>query len=272
MRRMTKRIGFAASLCLVACASAPTGPAQIDPPLPQPGPVGATARVYAVEQGWYDGGAVEYYNLGTNTRLRPDDPTRVQVSPVWIFAAGVNADGSPVQLEGQDNLFDVAPGEAGYTDLWQAFFVAPTADYVPNAIRSADALRASGLSIEKQAMFVNCPIVPPGSSLGDQALPLKKAWVKGQPVVYFDFGVTSAQPGKVYMFITGFDADGNAQFVPGQRFVFSAARASGGYSDFWLVHWVLVDAGYRADSLRSENDIDPARVTASQVVVNYPHK
>ncbi len=255
-----------------ACASAPAAPAQIDPSFPTPGPVGTAARVYAVEQGWYAGQAVEYYNLGANTPLKSDDPERVLVTPVWVFTTGVNPDGSPIKLEGQDNLFDTAPGDAGYTDLWQAFFVIPSADYSPNSLTSADALLASGMTIEKQAMFVNCPIVPPGSSLAGNAKPLTKGWVKGQPVVYFDFGPTSAKPGKVYAFVTGFDANGQPQLAPGQHFVFDASRASMGYSDFWIVHWVRVDPDDTADSIRSADDVDPAQVTASQIVVNYPQK
>jgi len=272
MKRLT---GFYRVLFLsltAACASAPAAPAQLDPPFPPPGPVGAAARVYAVEQGWYAGQAVEYYNLGANTPLKPDDPQRVLVTPVWVFVTGVNPDGSPIKLEGQDSLFDTAPGDAGYTDLWQAFFVTPSAEYAPNSLTSAEALLASGLTIEKQAMFVNCPIVPLGSALADNARPLTKGWVQGQPVVYFDFGPTSAKPGKVYAFVTGFDAGGQPRLVPGQHFVFDASRTSAGYSDFWRVHWVGVDAYYRPDSIRSAEDIRPEQVTPSTIVVNYPQK
>jgi hypothetical protein len=84
--------------------------------------------------------------------------------------------------------------------------------------------------------------VSPGSSLADNAKPLTKGWVKGQPVVYFDFGPTSVKPGKVYAFVTGFDANGKPQLVPGQHFVFDASRTPAGYSDFWIVQWVTVDA------------------------------
>jgi len=162
MRPMLILVASWTTALVGACASAPAAPAQIDPPFPTPGPVRTAARVYAVEQGWYTGRAVEYYNLGTNTPLKPDDPERVLVTPVWVFVTGVNPDGGPIKLEGQDSLFDTVPGDAGYTDLWQAFFVIPSADYSPNSLTSAVALLATGMTIEKQAMFVNCPIVPPG--------------------------------------------------------------------------------------------------------------
>ena len=84
--------------------------------------------------------------------------------------------------------------------------------------------------------------------------------------------MTSARPGKVYAFITGFSSDGSPQLVPGQHFVFDSARASGGYSDFRVVQWVTVDASYKADSIRAVMDIDPSKVTGSGMVVNYPQK
>jgi hypothetical protein len=268
-----KKINWLVTLwLLVACSPLPSVPAQIDPPFPPPGLPGTAAQVYALEAGWFEGQSMAYYNLGTNSPLDLEDPTRVKSSGVWVFATGVNPDGSPINLEGQDNLFDTVVGDAVYTDLWQVYFVTPAAGYAPNSITALDALLASGMTIEKQAMLVNCPFVPAGSALADNALPLKKGWVKGQPVVYFDFGPTSPKPGSVYVFVTGFDAGGNPQLVAGQHFIFDSVRASSGYSDFRFVQWVLVDDGYKADSIRSAKDIDPAKVTASTLVVNYPQK
>jgi len=90
---------FALALLIAACGSAPGGAAQIDPPFPTPGPVGTTARVYPVESGWFNGQPVKYYNLGANTPLNPDDPSRVRVEPVWAFVVGQNDDGAPIFLE-----------------------------------------------------------------------------------------------------------------------------------------------------------------------------
>jgi len=268
------RLALALIIILAAaCTPASPAPAQIDPPFPTAGLVGETARVYAVESGWFEGRAAQYYNLGTNTLLNPDDAARVLVEPVWVFATGVNDDGSPIKLEGQASLFDSAPGDAGYSDLWQVFFIKPAAGYAPNSITSIEALQKSGLTIEKKPMLVNCPFVPPGSSLADNSKELIKGWVNGTPVVYFDFGVTSAKPGKVYVFVTGFDAaGGQSQLVPSQHFVFSASRGSAGYSDFWVVQWVKVDASYKADSIRSAADIVEFEVEPSTMVVNYPQK
>jgi hypothetical protein len=259
------------TLLLAACETLPTAPAQIAPPFPASGTIEKTGRTYPVESGWFNSKAIQYYNMGTNTSWRSDDATRLKIEPVWIFATGVAADGSPNKLAGQDALFDVKPGEATYTDLWQAHFVTPTPDYKPNSVTSLEALNKSGLKVEKQAMFVNCPIVPADSKLGDGAIPLQKGWVKGEPIFYFDFGPTNPKPGKMYAFITGFDANKQPQLVAGQRFIFDSARGTAGYSDFWIVQWVMVDANYKADSIKTASEIK-FKVEPSTLVVNYPHK
>jgi hypothetical protein len=270
---MKRFLGVLLTLVLTACATpTPSGPAQIDPPFPAPGPVGARPRIYAVESGWVNGQKVNYYNLGTNTPLDPIDPSRVLVEGAWVFVTGENPDGSPIKVEGQGTVFDAIPGDATYSDLWQIFFVSPPADYAPGSITSLAQLQASGLPIEKKPMLVNCPIVPPDSRLEDEVLKLAAGVVRGEPVVYFDFGPTSATPGKVYAFVTGFDAQGRPQLVPGQHFVFSAQRGNAGYSDFWEVYWVVVGADYVADSVTSEADITATQEERSGLIVNYPHK
>ncbi|MEK7311431.1 MAG: hypothetical protein AAB382_05635 [Chloroflexota bacterium] len=258
-------------LLAAACTSAPSAPAQIDPPFSPSGFVGTSPHVYPVETGWFDGKPVQYYSMGTNTPLNPEDPSRVMVGRVWAFVTGTNADGTPITLEGQSNLFDTTVGDPGYSDLWQPFFVAPPPDYAPDTIKSEDALTASGLAVEKQPVFVNCPIVPAGSSLADSDKPLKTAWVRGEQVSYFDFGATSATPGKMYAFVTGFDSDGEPQLVSGQHFVFDSTRTESGYSDFWIVQWVIVDAAYKTDTIRSVADIKH-EIRPSTLVVNYPHR
>ncbi len=263
---------FLLALLLAACETQPATPAQITPPFPAPGAIEKNGRTYPLESGWFNGKEIKYYNMGTNTSGRSDDATRLKIEPVWVFATGVAADGSPIKLAGQDPLFDVKPGDAAYTDFWQAHFVTPTSDYKPNSVTSLEALNKSGLKIEKQAMFVNCPIVPADSKLDDgTAIPLQKGWVKGEPVFYFDFGPTSTKPGKVFAFVTGFDANQQPKLVTGQHFIFDSTRGAAGYSDFWIVQWVMVDSNYKADPVRSASEIK-FKVEPSTLVVNYPHK
>jgi len=268
-----KKIIWLLCFWLVACTSGgPIAPAQIDPPFPPAGPVGTTAKVFPVETGWHDGQKVQYYNLGMQTALDLDDPTRMHVEGGWVLITGMNADGSPQKVPGQGTLFDVQPGDVDYSDLWQIYLVRPPEGYQANSVKSTQALEQSGYPIEKTIMLVNCPIVPLGSSLSDNALPLQKSWVKEMETAYFDFGVTSPTPGKVFAFVTGFDANHQPQLVAGQHFIFSARRTASGYSDFWRVQWVTVDTYYQPDSIKSVADIPPAQISESNLVVNYPQK
>ena len=268
MPRVLKIAALGVALAaLAACSVVPPFP-----PLTTPGPVGDTAIVYPLERGWFEGQSIRYYNLGGNTPLDPADPTRVRTQPVWVLATGANPDGSPVKVDGQDSIFDTRAGDPDYSDLWQASFVTPPEGFTPNSLTSAAAIEAAGLAVAELPMFVNCPEVPPGSSLADDALELKDGWVRGEPIVYFDFGPTSPVPGSVYVFITGFDAAGEPELVDGQAFVFDATTGFDGYSDFWRVHWVTVEPGYTADSLRAAPAIDPALVTVTDRVMNFPHQ
>jgi hypothetical protein len=259
---------------LGACATqpTPTGSAQALPPFPAVGTLGDSPQVFPVETGWVDGQAIEYYNMGTNAPLNPNDPTRVMVAPGWLLVTSVNTDGTPNRIEGQYTIFDVLPGEAGHSDLWQIHFVFPPDDYQANTFRSVDEIDQSGYQVDKSLMLVNCPFAPLGSSLGDNSRELKPGWVDGVEFDYFDFGVTSAVPGEMYAFITGFDSNHQPLLIPGQHFIFNARRGDPGYSDFWLVHWVLVDTSYQADAIRNVTDIPAEKVTVSNLVVNYPHR
>lgn len=160
----------------------------------------------------------------------------------------------------------------GYSDLWQIYFIAPPADYLPNSIRSLTELEASGLATDKSPMLVNCPFVPDGSTLEGSDLPLVQGWVGGQQFAYFDFGVTNARPGRLFALITGFDAQNQPLLVPGQHFIFDATRGIPDYSDFWQVYWVLVDEQYQSDTIRSAADIPQEQVSISTIIVNYPHQ
>lgn len=199
MKKNTFLLPFA--LLVAACAppaSAPVGPVQ--PVIAPPG-LPTTAQVYAVETGWHNNQPVRYYNFGVNTALSALDPTRVLVEPVWVVITGFDANEAPVRLEGQGGLFTTTVGQPNYSDLWQVHAVTAPAGYVPDSVQAVATLTASGLPVERLPMLVNCPFVPPGSRLADEALPLRPGWVDGQPVAYFDFGSTRAQPGHVYIWV-----------------------------------------------------------------------
>lgn len=262
------------AVLLAACTPAKTSDTSVlkTQPFPPSGQLGTSPQIYNLEVGWYKGEEISYYNFGTNTPLNPQDSERVLAAPGWLFVTSVNPDGTPNKLEGQFTIFDVMVGDAGYSDLWQIYFVMPPADYVPNSVHSLSELEASGLSIEKSSMLVNCPYVPAGSTLeGSDLLPVP-GWVGTEQVAYFDFGITSARPGRLYVVITGFDTQNQPILIPGQHFIFDATRGTSGYSDFWKVYWVLVDEQYQPNSFRSEADIPQDLVSVSTIIVNYPHQ
>jgi hypothetical protein len=66
-----------------------------------------------------------------------------------------------------------------------------------------------------------------------------------------------AQP--LYVPVTGFDAQGGPQRVPGSFSIFGVGSGSRFYSPFWQVMYVTVPAGFPADGLRSATDVLSSR-------------
>lgn len=218
--------------------------------------------------GWYQGREVRYYDFGSNT---PVEDNMVSTAPIYVFIHGMNADGSPDFVEGQHNLVDVVPGDSGYSDLWQVMLVIVPEGYQPDSITSKDQLDAAGFEIIATDMFVNCPIVPEGTTLegGEE---LVQGWYKGQEVFYPDFGPNNTTAIPIWVFITGMDEQGNPQFVEGQHNIIDAIPEDPGYSAFWRVIMVTVPEGYKPDSIRSAADVKASgfTTTATDMVVNCP--
>ena len=126
------------------------------------------------------GEKVQYYNFD----VQPKTPASIFV----LFKMG-----SSTPVEGQLNIVDVIPGEAGYNDFWRVNKVMVPSDYVANAITSAAEITRLGLTIETTPTLVNCPIVPEGSTavkryLESESTALHHGWYKGEVVSYFTFG------------------------------------------------------------------------------------
>ena len=220
------------------------------------------------EVAWHEGRTVRYYDLGTHSSL---DGDTTAIADVWVFIDGFDNDGAPRFIPGHPALFDVVPGQEGYSDLWDVHFVIVPSGYDSSAIRSLAALQASGLEIVAAEMLVDCPVVPAGSTIED-GCKLRSAWSRGSEVVYFDFGVTSPTPMRVWLPITGFDAVGRPLFVPGQQPVIEAAPGEPGYSHFQRVYYVTVDPPYEANSIRSVEDVSSSGygVTPTRILLNRP--
>lgn len=126
-----------------------------------------------------DGRKVEYYNFD----VQP-------LTPAPIYA--LFREGEDMPVEGQLNIVDVIPGDAGYNDFWHVIKVTVPAYYRANTITSAVELMAMNFPMEKTNLIVNCPVVPEGSTATMRLNPentsgLIRGWYKDMVVFYFDF-------------------------------------------------------------------------------------
>jgi hypothetical protein len=88
-------------------------------------------------------------------------------------------------------VVDVIPGMPGYSDFFRVVRVNVPANYVPDALRDAAAIRRSGFALEATSQIVNRPIVPRGSlareRLNGAATEPEAGWYRGQQIQWFRF-------------------------------------------------------------------------------------
>lgn len=122
------------------------------------------------------GSMVEYYNFD----VQPTTP-----APIYVLMN----DGK--MIDGQLNIINVIPGDAGYNDFWQVYTVAVPADYVANTVTSLAEIQEKGYPMTSTNTLVNCPVVPEGSvaskRLNGESAALTTGWYKGKVVFYFNF-------------------------------------------------------------------------------------
>ena len=229
-----------------------------------PEPVGVASADYVIERAWRNGEWMGYVDFGTNTR--PDSDGNVIVAPIWAFVSGFNEDGSPQMIEGHRTMLDVVPGDEGYSDLWAVQFVVVPEGTDSESIHSLSDLEASGLEIVPSGMLVNCPIVP-GDATVESGHGVHATWYRGETTHYFDMGLSPATPGHAYVFVTGLDEAGRPAGVVG-----TPVLAGDLENDFWRLHYVIVDASYAANSLRSVAEVEASgfAVTSTWLLVNWP--
>jgi hypothetical protein len=137
-----------------------------------------------------DGEPVRYYNFD----VQPLVPAPIYV----LFRAGEDA-----PVDGQLNIIDVIPGDAGYNDFWNVVKVTVPEGYVANQLASAEAVREAGYPMESTDVIVNCPVVPAGSTakkrLNGESAATARGWYRGKVVHYLNFGEAPllARDGKV---------------------------------------------------------------------------
>jgi len=225
-------------------------------------------KQFSLVPGWYRNRQVEYYDFGANTPLVD---SKVLTAPIYVFVFGTKSDGSPDFVPDQHNVIDVIPGDPGYSDLWQVNLVTVPSDYQVDSLKAVSEIMEKGLTITATDILVNCPIVSAGSML-ETDKELTQGWYKGKAVYYFDFGANPDIAAPIYALITGMDAQGNPQFVQGQKNIIDVVPGDDGYSAFWRVNLVTVPQDYVADTLRSAADVVDSEYTMNEtdILVNCP--
>lgn len=124
------------------------------------------------------GQVVEYYNF---------DVQPVTPAPIYVLFKK----GASTPVDGQLNIINVVPGDAGYNDFWQVVKVTVPDNYVANSTTSLADITANGYAMETTNMLVNCPVVPKGSTankkFGGGASALVRGWYRGKVCYYFSF-------------------------------------------------------------------------------------
>lgn len=238
---------------------------------------GAPARVsdlgsatrYGLINGWYRGGDARYWDFGMASPSNASGT--VSRAPIYAFTTGKNDDGSPRLVSGQHNVIDVLPGQAGYSDLWEVMLITVPTSYVADSVRSRADIEAQGFQAVSAGLFVNCPVVPTGSTV-EEGSPLVQGWYRGEAVYYPDFGMNRPVSIPIWAFATGMNSDGSPKLVEGQRNVIDAIPGQAGYSAFWRVNLVMVSGGYTANSIKSAAEVAASGfpVTQTSMVVNCP--
>jgi hypothetical protein len=195
----------------------------------------------------------------------------VTTAPIYAFITGMDDDGNPVFVEGQHNIVDVIPGDEGYSDLWEVNLVVVDEDYVADSIKSVGDVMTADFEVMQPGLFVNCPIVPEGSTL-ENGEELVQGWYKNEAVFYPDFGMNPPSTLPIWAFVTGMNDDGSPIFVEGQQNIIDSVPGDDGYSAFWQVQMVMVDDSYEANSLTSASAVMESdwEVMATDLVVNCP--
>ena len=256
-------VGLAA-LTLVGCGD--------DDADKKPAAAGASSeKAFKLVAGWYRGREVKYYDFGMNTKLAGASSAAIGAAPLYAFITGKNADGTPKLVAGQHNIVTLKPGDTGYSDLWQVNMVTVPADYKADSAKSKADIDKGGYAITTTEMFVNCPIMPTGATLegGEKVI---QGWLGGAQVFYPDFGANLPIAIPIWAFITGLDDKGMPKFVKDQRNIIDAVPKDAGYSAFWQVNMVTVPDGYKANTLKSAEDVVKSgyKVAPTQLVVNCP--
>ncbi|MBM3278995.1 MAG: hypothetical protein FJY95_13065 [Candidatus Handelsmanbacteria bacterium] len=241
------------------------------PQLPGPGAAINFDGPLFLHRGYGPNGEVAwFYNLDVRT---------TQPAPVYVL---VDRIGQP--LAGQLPIFDLLPGQAGYSDLWQIHQVRILdRDYPLNSLSSLEALSAAGYEITPGEEIMHCALVPPGSTASlrfDPATPAaaQQGWYRDQIVDYLlfehpnsvaqvDFGAGRINAPEMFAFFEN-DVDISDGFAldplgAGTHNVATRLPGQEGYAPLWVLTVFRVAVFDQVQSVASA--LDQSRNDASLI-------
>ncbi|KAJ3269252.1 hypothetical protein HDV01_001660 [Terramyces sp. JEL0728] len=206
---------------------------------------GLSSQVYPRNDGWAEDKPVKVYTF-TNS-MNGTAQTGLVAAPIYVFRRDSDPKSTPVQK----NLIPVAPGDPGYSDLWNVTVVTvPTSvtDVITSYSQLSSLISSKQVTLTYPNLLVNCPVVHQNSTL-EAPSDAKDVvgYYNGQLVHYFDFGVNGQGNGnnlleKVYVIL---DSAGQ----PSGNHVFPGIPGEDGYTEFWYVTTVTTKAGYVANTI-----------------------
>jgi len=180
--------------------------------------------------------------------------------PIYVFITGYDGQGN--FISSGHNVVSKNLSDIGYSDLWQLVLIPVNNSYVANTVRDeTTALSYPNLNYTK--MYVNCPLVAPGSTL-DNGQAIIQGWYKNAPIFYFNFGPDPGVPIIIWVFV-------NSSNVEVGQHVVNEIPGNMGYSAFWIVNLVNVPDDYVANTIFSAADI-PSDYTSAfpGIIKNCP--
>jgi hypothetical protein len=232
-------------MLIAAIVAAPTAPAA-EPVQRFPG--------QKTTPGFYKGRTVRYLDFGP-IKLA----TGNKLAPIWVVTNGTRA---------QRNVIDVAPGDRGYTPLWQVVMVTWMRGATPRTLRSAAdvrrAQRAGNVTLRRTKTVVNCPVLGfrQRETLG---------FAKDRTIAYLDLGPVKLRSGNKVAPIWGF-----TNGASGQRNVIDALPGERGYTPLWQVNMVTWRDGVMprilqsAAAIRRAAEAGELTVRRTATIVNCP--
>ncbi len=150
-----------------------------------------TGGVVPLRSGWAGGAPVRYWDFGQTP----------QVTAMLYALVRRTPSGEVEPVPGHPYLLDSIPGDAGYSPYWAVNLVEVTGAYGGERLVSKQALADAvdlGLVLEPEpaGVYVNCPVVPPGTRLevggGAEPWPSAEVYARGYRVEVLALGGADA--------------------------------------------------------------------------------